>query len=123
MSAGLPYRRLVLALLANLSLLSSEADPFDFSNSYAVGASYNGARCTFAITDVIEDAQQLTQQLRNGYDVSTGVELLTFGDVPARCTKEGMKALRRAGFHHIRVRRGTDKDHFGGLPTHLIESL
>ena len=108
---------LALTLLASLLQADSgEVSPaVDFSHSYSVWASTDHGRCIFWLTDAGEDAKQLTESLRQGYDKAAGIEILTSDDTPPRCVSSARKAVLKAGFHHVRVRPGTERDRSPGI--------
>jgi F420-0:gamma-glutamyl ligase len=68
------------------------------------------------MSDVNESAKQLTATLRENYKAAVGVEVLTDKDTPARCAAAGVRAAQKAGFHHVRIRPGTDADRSPGIP-------
>jgi hypothetical protein len=68
------------------------------------------------MTDAGEDADQLSDTLRRNYDVAAGIEILTASDTPRRCVAKAQRAVKRAGFSHVRVRRGTEADRSPGIP-------
>jgi hypothetical protein len=107
-----------LALLASLMQATAAASvtDADFSRSYVVWIAVDEGHCTFFMTDVGEDAAQLTQTLRENYHPRNGIEILTSADTPSRCVRKAQRAVRRAGFSHFRVRRGTDADRSPGIP-------
>ena len=92
------------------------ATPFDFSRGYVVWAGSDRGRCNYFMTDVGESAAELTETLRQNYPASAGIEVLTDRDTPERCAIIGLKAARKAGFEHVRIRPGTDKDRSPGIP-------
>lgn len=88
----------------------------DFSRSYVVWIKTDRGRCTFFMSDAGEDAHQLTETLRQNYNPSAGIEILTDSDTPRRCVAKAEKAVKRSGFSLFRVRRGTDADRSPGIP-------
>jgi len=87
----------------------------DFARSYHVWVSVYDGRCGYNMTDATENAKQLQHSLRNPvYDKSAGMELLIDERTPPRCVDEARRAVSRAGFKKIRVRRGTNSDRGGG---------
>ena len=88
----------------------------DFSRSYGVWVSVDKGECIYWLTDVGQDAQQLTETLSENYQPQLGLEILTTRDTPKRCVKEARVAASKAGFRLIRARRGTDKDRLHGIP-------
>jgi hypothetical protein len=119
MAPGLGGNRklLPLAIIFAVSMSSAAAPaPFNFSYGYAVWvASYQG-KCNYFLTDVGEDAQQLTHTLRENYDVTKGLEVLTSYGAPIDCAAKAVHAARLAGFRRVRIRPGTDKDRSPGIP-------
>jgi hypothetical protein len=107
-----------LALLASAAQATagSSEEPVDFSRSYVVWIASDRGRCTFFMTDAGESADQLTETLRQNYDASAGIEILTQSGTPNRCIAKAEKAVKRAGFSRFRVRRGTDADRSPGIP-------
>lgn len=88
----------------------------DFSRSYVVRIATDRGQCTFFMTDAGEDADQLTETLRQSYKASAGIEILTDRNTPRRCVTKAQKAVKRAGLSLFRVRRGTDADRSPGIP-------
>ncbi|KTT99883.1 hypothetical protein NS355_05750 [Sphingomonas yabuuchiae] len=109
---------LAFALLASAAQVAtgSSTDTMDFSHSYVVWIATDRGRCTFFMTDVGEDADQLTETLRQNYNASAGIEILKDSHTPHRCVAKVQKAVKRAGFSMFRVRRGTDADRSPGIP-------
>jgi hypothetical protein len=108
---------LALALLASAAQVTrSSPKETDFSHSYVVWIATDRGRCTYFMTDAGEDADQLTETLRQNYDASAGIEILTVSDSPTRCVAKAEKAIKRAGFSRFRVRRGRDADRSPGIP-------
>lgn len=106
-----------LALLA--AAAQSAAGPStgndDFSRSYVVWIATDAGKCSFFMTDAGEGADQLTETLRQNYNVAAGIEILTDRDTPRRCVAKAKKAVKRAGISRFRVRRGTDADRSPGI--------
>jgi hypothetical protein len=109
---------LALALLASVAQVptGSSTENADFSRSYVVWIATDRGQCTFFMTDAGEDADQLTETLRQNYNASAGIEILTDQDTPSRCIAKAEKSVKRAGFSRFRVRRGTDADRSSGIP-------
>ena len=106
---------LLAALLATAAPMA--IDQADFSQSYGVWVSAVSGRCTYWLTDVGLNSDQLTDALKqNGYEVRRGVEILTDGDTPVKCVREAMRAVRLAGFTTFHARLGTEKDRMQGIP-------
>ncbi|MEG3125640.1 hypothetical protein [Sphingomonas sp. GB1N7] len=110
---------MLIAIAITAATIASEAKhpamPFDFSQSYAVWAGSNQGRCYYSITDVLENAKQLTQTLRENYDLNGSIEILTSDGTPTRCAIKGVRAARKAGFRHVRSRVGTEGDRSSAL--------
>lgn len=107
---------ITLAVLLAVASQAEAAERFDFSRGYVVWAGSDRGRCNYFMTDVGESAKQLTETLRENYPLSAGIEILTDDDTPARCATIGVRAARKAGFTHVRIRPGTDKDRSPGIP-------
>jgi transposase InsO family protein len=107
---------IALAVLAVAATQVEAATPFNFSRGYVVWAGSDGGRCNYFMTDAGESAKQLTDTLRNNYPPSAGIEILTDKYTPDGCATIGARAARRAGFQHVRIRPGTDKDRSPGIP-------
>jgi hypothetical protein len=107
-----------LALLASAAQVTagSSEETVDFSRSYVVWIATDRGRCTFFMTDAGENADQLTETLRQNYDASAGIEILTDSDTSKRCVAKAQKAVKRAGFSRFRVRRGAEADRSPGIP-------
>ncbi len=88
----------------------------DYSQSYGVWASINGSDCNYWLTDTGMNSKQLTEALKNGYEIARGIEILTSSDTPVRCVREARDAIQRAGIVKVRARLGTDKDRLQGIP-------
>ena len=109
---------LALASLAVMvqAVTAIPATNADFSRSFVVWIATDHGHCNFFMTDAGEDADQLTETLRQNYDSTTGIEILTDSDTPRRCIATAQKAVKRAGFVQVRIRRGTDADRSPGIP-------
>ncbi len=109
---------LALALLASTAQVATGSSTYtmDLSRSYVVWIATDRGRCTFFMSDAGENADQLTETLRQNYNASAGIEILTDSDTPRRCVAKAEKAVKRAGFSLFRVRRGTDADRSPGIP-------
>ena len=107
---------IALAVLVATAHPVDAAEPFDFSRGYVVWAGSDHGRCNYFMTDVGESAEQLTETLRDNYPLAAGIEILTDNATPKRCAAIGVQAAQKAGFKHIRVRLGTDKDRSPGIP-------
>src|SRR5690348_16050821 len=88
----------------------SDAAADGFKNSYGLDVGEYRGQCIFFLTDTGMSASEVTATLmRNGYDVSRGLEVLLTKGTPRKCGEMGRKAALDAGFKAVRVRLATDK--------------
>src|SRR5947209_5570377 len=80
---GMAFAFASLALMAQAAK-ASPATIANFSRSYVVWIAPDHGPCTFFITDVGENANQLTETLRQNYDVTAGIEILFDGNTPGQ---------------------------------------
>lgn len=111
---------MLIALAIVTAVATSSADvspaPFHFSRSYGVWVGSYQGRCTYFLTDVGEDAEKLTHTLQEGYDITKGLEVLTNDYSLSGCAAGAVRAARKAGFKHVRIRRGAESDRLHGIP-------
>ncbi len=105
-----------MTILAAVTSPNVNSEPFDFSRIYVVWAGSDRGQCNYAMTDVNENARQLTSTLRENYKDDVGIEVLADQNSPDRCASARIRAAQKAGFHHVRIRPGTNADLSLGIP-------
>jgi hypothetical protein len=81
-----------------------------YSQAYGLGVSVDRGACVYWLTDVGLSAAQLKTALREGYEPTRGLEVLTSPDVPVRCADQARTIAAKLGFTPIRARPLTEKD-------------
>jgi hypothetical protein len=93
--------------------LPAQAGVFNFSGSYGLWVAVQDGKCRYWLTHVGVTAKELREGLRN-HDVTKGIEILTDGNISARCTNQAQRAVQEAGFEHFRIRENTPGDRPAG---------
>jgi hypothetical protein len=94
---------MVFALLLAAALPAPQAE-HDVAWAYAIRITGSPRDCAYWLTDASLDLPHLRETLRHGYDTTKGAEILVGPPTPAKCVRMARRALRQAGFAHVRLR-------------------